>query len=219
MPSQTLVRQSILPSVPRFRKYFTHLGSMVLGYTELEFDFFNLLALSLKRDIGVAVRVMYRVRGEEQRIEVADALIRPAFTNAGLRDIYCEALSDLHHCRKIRNQYAHAQWDIFDKKGLRFVSFEDPAKTPSDTTLHRRRLTVPLVKRQHAYFCYVSFRLIWLGVEFEHATGLELTHPRHPLPPAVARPLPYMRKDKSKHRKKTKSHPRSHSKSGTGNGM
>jgi|SRR5580704_10331580 hypothetical protein len=76
------------------------------GYGELEL----LLALCLANVLGdnrKALRVLFRTRGETQRINTADALIASDYERAGLKAEYADALGAIRQSLKMRNSLAH----------------------------------------------------------------------------------------------------------------
>src|SRR5207249_9342099 len=76
--------------------------------------------MNVLRDSDSAMRVVFRTRGEERRILIADALMREKFNAIGLVNPYSEAISDMGWCRQIRNQYAHCHWEP-KRSDLRFT--------------------------------------------------------------------------------------------------
>src|SRR4051794_31432912 len=67
------------------------IGRLLAGYGELEVDLALCVAATLDDDVDTAFRIMFRLRGESQRIEIADAFIQQHYS-AGLRSEYGEAL-------------------------------------------------------------------------------------------------------------------------------
>ena len=59
------------------------IGRILVGYGELEYAMLTALAAILG-DLNLTVKVMYRNRGEEQRLQIADALMRHEFEKKGL---------------------------------------------------------------------------------------------------------------------------------------
>lgn len=82
------------------------IGRIVIEYGELEFDLCRLTG-ALINDTDTAVKAVYRMRGETQRINVSDALIRGKLPIGRTRTIYEETVARLRQCLTIRNQYAH----------------------------------------------------------------------------------------------------------------
>lgn len=138
-------------------------GRLVLAYGELEFALCLCLATALDDDTEEerlirAGRVLYRCRGEEMRIVVADALMRAKFASAGLEDPYTESIGDLRYCKKIRNRYAHCHWTTDDQHGLCFLSIEEGA-SHADFSMLTRVLDMALIAEQQRYYSNVHDRL------------------------------------------------------------
>lgn len=143
----------------KFDRYPTeaaYIGRIVAGYGELEFGIARCLSAALG-DSNTAFKTMYRIRGEEQRILIADALMRSAFEKADLKAPYCEAIADTGWCRTIRNQYAHCHWiDYEDRRGLYFVELENGAKKADIGTLQIKPISPETLGAQDFYFAYVQ---------------------------------------------------------------
>lgn len=161
-------------------------GRLVLGYGEIEFGTLLCLAAVLG-DVTRSIGLMYRVRSEEQRLLVADALMRPAFEKAGLKDRYCEATTDAQHCRRIRNQYAHCHWgELATGEGLSFISLDDSARTQNGF-VRFWPIDRDLLKKQERFFLNVQQRLRYLSDEYKVRVGQLASHDAK-APRKVARP-------------------------------
>src|SRR5258707_682232 len=114
-----------MPAFVDFTEEGTIIGRMLLGYGELEFELLSCAAEVVGRD--VALKVLFRARGEKQRIEIGDAIVRPQFKGTQLETHYAETIGALHWCRTIRNQYAHSHWLHWEKEGLFFTSLDKAA--------------------------------------------------------------------------------------------
>jgi hypothetical protein len=179
-----------LPAFWRFAKEGEIIGRLVAGYGELEFELAICLSLVLK-DRDTAIRTMFRVRGEEQRIQTADALMRVAFEAAGLQDPYRDLIADLGWCKTLRNRYAHCHWyDLMQGEGLCFIDLEAWAKKNVPFELTKYRLTLPLLEQQEAYFRYVQRCMWYLAQEKQRADGIKV-HDLWKLPPRLPRPAPH----------------------------
>src|SRR5437764_15054804 len=95
------------------------LGTLLIAYGEIEWALSVCVQHVLDISPSEATRIMFRVKGA--RIEVADAIARPAFTKIGLGAKWGNAIGPARHCRTIRNQYAHCHWRKFDDGVLRFI--------------------------------------------------------------------------------------------------
>jgi hypothetical protein len=91
--------------VSAFRHYPAEawlIGDMLAGYADLELRLLGCVRYALGDDIDIAARILYRTRGEEARISIADGIIRTRFETAGLGTTTCEAIADMSWCRRIR---------------------------------------------------------------------------------------------------------------------
>jgi hypothetical protein len=140
----------ILPAFLAFPKEAAIIGRLIAGYGELEFEFTQCAGRALG-DQETAARALYRLRGEDSRMQVADALMRPSYAKHGLGDAYNTALGSMRFCKSIRNQYAHCHW-LPTKAGLFFTDFEKPSKTAEgDLMLTFNHVDELLLVRQAPY--------------------------------------------------------------------
>jgi hypothetical protein len=58
-------------------------GRILVSYANLEIDLMNCIKVA-NNNLDIALKAMFRSRGETQRIKVADALGRQHFKNIGL---------------------------------------------------------------------------------------------------------------------------------------
>lgn len=176
-----------IPGLYKFPKEAVIIGRLLAGYSEIEYAVGLCLAAVLD-DPDTMVRVLFRTRGEEQRLEIADALMRHKFDSAKLTSTYCEAMADAHWCRRIRNQFAHCLYDGHSDDFLRIVSLEDSAKARAGgTTATRIAVTPDLLKYHEEYFGYVQWCLFFLEKEYLKVVGKISSH-AHSLPKKIARP-------------------------------
>jgi hypothetical protein len=153
------------------------IGRMLTGYGEMEFD----LAMCLSNTIGDldgAAKAMYRVRGEANRVKMADALMRQQFVAAGLEVPFGNMILDMDHCKAVRNRYAHCHW-IPENGRLCYVDVEEIVFT--DTTIDFTKLrSYPVDQRildaQESYFRYVQRLVWWLNGEIQVHKGKLLNH-------------------------------------------
>jgi len=168
------------------------IGRILSGYGELEFDMARCVAGALDDDDG-GIKALFRLRGEEARIQVADALMRQRYLHYGIDAEYSETIANMQYCRRIRNNYAHCHW-IDENGALCFVELEDivDRNTPLDfSRLKSRPVDRTLVESQEA-FCRFTQRSLWyLRYELEVRAGRQANHP-FSMPPKLARPLEYI---------------------------
>jgi hypothetical protein len=149
------------------------IGRMVIEYGEMEWD----LCLLVGHVIGnsdTALKAMYRSRGETQRIDVADALVRNRLEMGRLRTTYEETLAHMRTCLKLRNQYAHANWVDVPSEGLCYINFECAASSDKEAdvnALPRFCLDLEIVEDQQRFFVEVLQNLRYLSMEVQAKNG------------------------------------------------
>jgi hypothetical protein len=182
--------RSTMPAFGQFQQEAAVIGRLLAGYGELEYELMVCLSCAIG-DIDTAVRVVFRARGEEQRIIAADTIMRPWYDAVGLINPYSEAVADMGWCRQIRNQYAHCHWITIDNGlNLGFYDLEAAAKSNTKIRLKRHEVDLALLQEQESYFCYVNECFWYLDHEFQSLSG-QLKGQPFRLPPKVPRPLKY----------------------------
>jgi hypothetical protein len=176
---------SLLPSFARYPAEGKIVGELVVGYGELEFALARCLGATLESNES-AFKALYRARGEEHRILVADALMRDAFAKTTHLNAYCEAIGDIGFCKTVRNQYAHCHWFAGDQ-GLRFVELENGAKKNTTMTVTYKPVTLALLEEQQLYFQFVNLCLLFLCHEMRINRGATDANPIS-LPKKLNRP-------------------------------
>jgi hypothetical protein len=86
----------------KFPKEHSVIGDMLLAYGEIEFVLLSLVSQVLDDDVSTGTRVLFRVGGEGARMEVADAILRPAYRKADLEGKWGVAIGAAKHCKNIR---------------------------------------------------------------------------------------------------------------------
>lgn len=179
---------SLLPAFLRHPEAGRIVGTLVTAYGELEF----LLAHCIGEIIDnrdVAFKVMFRARGEEQRVILADALARPILSDGAYKTAFEQTIAALRYCLKIRNQYAHCAWGD-DARGLWFVALEENAKDngPYDLTeLTQHVLSLDLLHEQEAFFAHTKHRLEALNLVRQHEAG-KISVSSSGIPTEISRP-------------------------------
>jgi hypothetical protein len=179
----------LLPAFGRYPEEGRLIGELIAGYGELEFSLAHLVG-HISGNSDVTFKVMFRARGEEQRINVGDAMARPLLSPGNFRDHYERTISGLRHCLKIRNQYAHCQFGDDSARGLWFVALEEIAKEnkPYDLAeLTQTVIPVDLLNEQANYFVFVERSLGYLNHEWRFRAG-KLSNQPVPRPPAIPKP-------------------------------
>lgn len=120
-------------------------------------------------DFDTTMKVMFRTRGESQRIQIADAMGRHVYGPLQLGTHFEMAIGAVKVCLNIRNQYAHCVWWDDLSGNLAFANMEDIAKLndhQSDLTrLPAHHVDVQLLQQQQAYFEYASAFLRYVNFE------------------------------------------------------
>jgi hypothetical protein len=170
----TMVPNSILLAFQRFPEEAAIIGRLLAGYGDLEYELHLCLGAALG-NYEAALRTMFRVRGEKQRVQIADALMRQKFHSSGLGENYCEAIGAMDWCRTCRNQFAHCHW--WDEPDtLFFMSLETAAQQNADHRVKFLPIDVPLLEQQEAFFRYTLDTLTYLYREFEVRAGIRASH-------------------------------------------
>lgn len=149
---------------------------IVAGYGDLEYLLSHCLSTALGHRPSV-FRAFFRMRGEQQRLEVADALIRHHYEEIGLKDEYTEAPGAMRWCRTVRNQYAHCHWAVNKEGRILFTNMEYPAKKATgEITFRMYPVDKTLLFSQENY-CY--YTLAWLYFLEHELKKLRGTIPSH----------------------------------------
>lgn len=165
-----------MPAFGRWPKEAAHIGNMLAGYGELEFDLARCLGAVLGDD-SVGFRTLFRVQGESARIEVADAILKPTFHAVKLGDQYNETLGAIRWCKGVRNQYAHCHWIDFTPEGLFFTDLDKPVKKATGPLmLQFLQVDAPLLAIQEEYFHYTDQWLTYLFWEYRLRKGEVRSH-------------------------------------------
>ena len=171
-------------------------GTLLIAYGEIEWALTVCLQRALDVTASESTRIFFRVKGERARIDVADAISRPAFTKIGLGGQWGNAIGAARHCVKIRNQYAHCHWRKFDDGVLRFLNLSEEAAAMQDPLIvDAIPLKLELLRRQRAYFIYALDWLYFLDEEYKKRAGKSSSHDQAeptviPAPPLYDRPNP-----------------------------
>jgi hypothetical protein len=146
-------------------------GSILTWYGDMEYQLMRCVGSVLDNN-QAAIRCMFRLRGGNVRIQVADAIIRPSFNANGLKDQYESALGAIRGSTSIRNQYAHCHWLDGKKEGLFFTDLEKAAKSAEgDLSFGMRHIDLPLLKLQLGYVLYATQWTWYLHHEYRLRVG------------------------------------------------
>lgn len=176
------------------RKERELIGKMLLAYNELEYVLLDML-IAVLRDGQAAIRAMYQLRSEANRLAVAEAIVTPAFTRVALGGVLKEGLDALNRCKAIRNQYAHCLWTC-DEGTLQFANLELTAKSKGEKCqVVAHPLTTTLLRNQWAYFEYASHMLLWVNQEYRRKNNQALHGELVPKPKRVSPPKLHSRRE------------------------
>jgi len=149
------------------------IGRIILGYGVLEVSLLHCVKAALNSDMYTANRVLYRLKSESNRLEVADALVRHKMAAHKLESAWSDAYGAYKLCKNIRNTYAHSTWMSAPDGTLRFGDMEKAAKTPSGKSeIQFRPLTKRLLEKQFAYFSHSNHLILWAVDQYQKAAGL-----------------------------------------------
>jgi len=147
---------------------------MLAGYADLEIDLMNCVK-AVRGDLDLALKAMFRGRGNAQRIDIGDALGRQPYHGLGLGAEFERAIGAVRFCLKIRNLYAHCTWWSDNSGQLAFANLEELAKGNVPVTdLHGltvNHVTVAHLQAQFAYFEYADDVLIGVIQEGNRRAG------------------------------------------------
>lgn len=149
------------------------IGRMILEYGELEW-LLCLMAGHVLGDLDTAIKALYRSRGELQRMEIADALIRQRIKDSQLRQTYEETFAHMAVCKKLRNQYAHTNWLHAGSDKLCYMAIEEMAKSSEPVEMDQitlYHLDLSTVMDQARFFNEVMQNMTYLNMEIQHAMG------------------------------------------------
>ncbi len=166
------------------------IGRMLAGYADLEIDLMN-CAKAVRVDLDLALKTMFRGRGNAQRIDIADALGRQPYHALGIGAEFEAAIAAVRYCLRIRNVYAHCTWWNDNSGQLAFANLEELAKENVVVTdLHGltvHHVTVPHLQQQFAYYEYADNLLIGVIQEGNRRAGRPAI-PNLGIPAPIAQP-------------------------------
>ena len=171
---------TIMPAFVQFPTEGNIIGRLMASYGELELELW-LCVNAIRNDFDTVFKVMFRPRGETQRIGVADAIGRQYYRTLKLGTHFEEAVGGIRYCLKIRNQFAHCQWHDDNTGKLGFVELENLARQNKPVSNLQsapiKQLDCALLQEQEAYFVYVARLLRYLNFESRKRAGKLSTQP------------------------------------------
>lgn len=176
----------ILDVFDRFPKQASAIGRLVVGYGELEAGMVFCVS-DVLGDSDQAVRIMFRANGENTRIELCDAIVRPTYQSLGIIDVWGETQGALRHCKKIRNQYAHSHW-LEIEGDLKFGDFERAVETRAGAVSTKfSPIDMDVLTMQLDFFTYTDYLLMYLPELRKWKAG-ESSNPEPEAPKRAPRP-------------------------------
>lgn len=164
------------------------IGGILTRYGDLEYDWVSCLAVAIKNP-DTAFRCLFRLRGGSVRTQVGDALMRPYYEAAGLKDHYETTLGAFRYATTIRNQFAHATFYDSKTAGLFFTDMEKAAKTATGNLMFEmRHIDIPILEKHKSYMDYAADCLAYLEHEALKRAGEQSSH-IYQVPKVVERPL------------------------------
>ena len=94
---------SLLIEFEKFPEEKRLIGEMLMAYGEIEFGIAVIVADILGQNAEAATKILFRVKGESPRLEVADGIISPPFRKRHLDGHWNNAYGVIKHCKNIRN--------------------------------------------------------------------------------------------------------------------
>jgi hypothetical protein len=168
----------------------TIVGRILVSYANLEIDLMHCVKVA-NDNLDTALKIMFRSRGETQRIQVADAMCRQQYKKNGLGTELEMAIGSMNICKNIRNQYAHSNWwdDLTGK--LAFANLEEISKSDDPITdlsgLTAKYVDIDLLTEQFKFFEYTSDLFYWLLNRYNELEGKPF-HPGVKKPKHLKRP-------------------------------
>lgn len=140
------------------------LGSMIIGYGELELSFAHIAGIALKQKYAV-LEACHSIRSEGARLKLIDALAHEVFAKEGLSSEYEATHRAMNFCLKVRNLYTHAQWGELET-GLNFTNPEEVFTRPLKP-VRWTPVSLELLEKQEAYFDNTRQWLLYLEAVLE----------------------------------------------------
>lgn len=164
------------------------IGRIILAYGQLEASILDALKASLGGETLTAMRTLYRLRSEANRLDIADALVRPTMAKQGIGELWKDAYDACGFCKSVRNQYAHCQW-LSSNGHLLFASFDIVAKSPELAKMKFVPILLKTLQAQYQYFGHATHLVSYATDQLRLKTGQQrLIEGEIRKPPSV--PLP-----------------------------
>lgn len=171
------------------------IGKLLLAYGEIENSMCSCVAYT-RDDVDAVIKAMFRLRGETQWVDIADALGRSPYRALGFETQFSEAIAGSRHWLKIRNQFAHCNWHVDNAGRLCFIDMQEIAEKNAvivnlaGLTFHY--IDLSLLRNQERFFQYIADCFLFLNFEGRKKTGKIPTHgfvaPKKVQPPPLCTP-------------------------------
>src|SRR5260370_3572739 len=130
----------------------------------------NCVQVARGYDLNSTLKSMFRIRGETNRLDIADALGQDPYDRRGFASEFKQTVDAIRYCLRIRNKYAHAYWhDPNQGTELCYLSLEELAKEEvfikDLTSLMFYFIDEPLLLQQEAFFGYARDLIIYVNYE------------------------------------------------------
>lgn len=163
------------PALEMHPKEARFVGLLVTGYPELDIALCHICGLAIGNKFAV-LSALHKVQSEQARIDIANELCRHVLKDMGLEAKFGEAVGAITFCRKIRNQYAHAQWASLHGH-LAFVRAES-VNWKANGVINWSFTSLPVLQAQESYFEYTRKCLLWVEHQWDDL-GPNLKWPEH----------------------------------------
>jgi hypothetical protein len=188
----------LLPAFHKRKKNAGSIGRLVAGYGEIEFLLAwtagTALACQIPLKLGISkgehrhqyehegIVRLYSIRGETARIEFAKKTIRPTIVANKLEEEFHDAMMLVWSCLKIRNLFAHCNWDQSSKRGIFFVNLEDTARSNPPFKFNTRHAGTKSLGLAEGYFAstieFLNYISQAMAVRGQVALGPEFPKPK-----------------------------------------
>ncbi len=179
-----------------FPREMVVIGRLLVDYGELELDLMNCVQVARSFDLNATLKAMFRVRGETNRIDIADGLGRAAYIAVNLTAEFDSMIAALKHCLRIRTQVSCSCLLARPKYGKRplLTSLSEELAKENDAVRDLTALTFffidePLLLQQEQFFEYTRDLIRYVNHQGRFNSGA-LRQQIFPLPAVVA-PPPY----------------------------
>jgi hypothetical protein len=175
---------TIMPGFDRHPEEAALIGRILVSFGEIEVTLAVVVGNVGLGDLQLGLRSIYKVRGTASRLELADALLRPKFTQVGIEHEYLTNRDALKYCQTTRNQFAHCIWADDLNAGLFFTDLQDAADRMDMLRFNWRHVDVALLTKQLEYFDNTLAGIIYLENEWQVRTKKKASHD-FPAPKAI----------------------------------